>query len=86
MNTTEWVQAATETGSENITEGGAANLWSSTITDTDARDSTSGIALSPKGTSGTTPSCRVDYYNLRYYYTAGGPPPASTFRPQVIVW
>lgn len=69
-NIAEWANSATEAGSENITEGGASNLWNTTWTDSNARDSTTGIVLSATA-NGTTPDAFVDYIRWRWYYTAG---------------
>lgn len=78
----EWTQATGESSAGNATYGGAADLWGATISDSDARASTSGLAFSPKATSGTTPDGYVDYMKIRYYYTEA---PASTFAPRVMM-
>lgn len=68
MNTAEWTNSATESGSENITDGGSTNLWGLTWVATDIHDSGFGNALAVDGT-GTTPDAFVDYLSTRVYYT-----------------
>lgn len=70
MNTSEWVQAASEAGSENIVEGGASNLWGElALTQLQVTNSGFGVAIACD-MGGTTPDAFIDYIKLRVYYTA----------------
>lgn len=55
-------------------QGGATDMWGTTITDTDARASTTGFAWAFQDADYSSTTLSVDGGQLRYYYTA----PAAT--------
>lgn len=77
MNVAAWAFSGTEAGSENIVEGGAANLWNNTWTAADVIASTFGCAIAATG-SGSTPDAFIDYVEMRIYYTAPAALPAPS--------